>query len=385
MICQRVAQNPGSILQELLPAALSPLADVLPGEAIRQALNLLATREPGVTRYVAEAFGFARGNRPHLLDGEDDLLRSLLDSDEPDVRCLAVTASIALASSSPGLALELLASVNFADSPNVAEAVAAAFGPYSVLSWADLPENQADQILSQILECPSIDSYEITALLAEIAKSQPDRILTLLKDRVETWENKKSSHTGYVPLPRSWHVRPDFKVHNHYPALLRSVCDWIAEDAASSARRAMGAQIFAAVAGRFDEQARAILLEALESDETSQVEAAGAILREAPPELPWDLGFVSQALHAAARHGADLAEAVGSNLLAAAINGGPPVTLGQAASGQAGQHDRLTTILDQTPKGSIEERFYQSLARWNQNLMHLDDQIAVHRPDRREW
>ena len=44
----------------------------------------------------------------------------------------------------------------------------------------------------------------------------------------------------------------------------------------------MGAQIFAAVAGRFDEQARAILMEALESDDTSQIEAAGAILREAP-------------------------------------------------------------------------------------------------------
>jgi hypothetical protein len=147
----------------------------------------------------------------------------------------------------------------------------------------------------------------------------------------------------------------------------------------------MGAQIFAAVAGRFDEQARAILMEALESDDTSQVEAAGAILREAPPELPWDLDFVSQALHAAARHGAEHAEAVGSNLLAAAINGSPPVTLGQSANEQAGQNDRLIKILDRTSDGSIEERFYRSPARWNQNLMYLDDQIAVHRPDRREW
>ena len=385
IICQRVAQNPNSILQELLPAALNPLAAVLPGEAIRQALSLLATREPGVTRYVAEAFGFARGNRSNLLDGEDDLLRSLLGSDEPDVRCLAVTAVIALARTSPGLALELLTSVNFTDSPSVAEAVAAAFGPYSVLSWADLPENQADQILRQIHECPSIDSHEITSLLAEIAKTQPDRILSLLKGRVETWENKESSHAGYLPLPRSWHVQPDFKAHNHYPALLRSARDWVTQGAASPGRRAMGAQIFAAVAGRFDEQARAILMEALESDDTSQVEAAGAILREAPPELPWDLDFVSQALHAAARHGAEHAEAVGSNLLAAAINGSPPVTLGQSANEQAGQHDRLIKILDRTSDGSIAERFYRSLARWNQNLMHLDDQIAVHRSDRREW
>ena len=385
MICHKIVQDPNSVLQELLPTALSQLADTVPREAIREALDLLATRESRITRYVAEAFGFARGNRPDLLDGEDDLLRSLLNSEEPEVRSLAVTAAIALARTSPGLARELLTSVNFADSSSVAEAVAAAFGPYNVLSWADLSENQADQILSQLHECPSIDSHEITVLLAEIAKSQPDRVLGLLKERVETWEDNESSRASYLPLPRTWNVQPDFKVHDRYPALLRSVRDWIAEGGASSARRTMGAEIFAAAAGRFDEQARAILLEALESDDTSQVVAAGAILHEAPPELAWDHDFVSQVLGAAARHGANYAEAVGSSLLAAAINGSPPMTLGQPSSDQAGPHEELIRILDQTPQGSIEERFYQSLARWNQNPMDLNDQLNVHRPDRREW
>jgi len=385
MICQRVAQNPGSILQELLPTALSQLADTLPHEASQQTLDLLATQEAGITRYVAEAFGFARGNRPHLLEGEEHLLRLLLSNEEPDVRCLAVTAAIALARTSPGLARELITSVSFTDSAKVAEAVAAAFGSYKLLSWTDLPENQADQILGQLSECPSIDTYEITVLLTEIAKIQPDRVLSLLKDRVETWETRESSRAGYQPLPRTWHVQPDFKVHDRYPALLRSVCNWVAENGALRTRLAMGAQIFAAVAGRFDEQAKAVLLEALESDNTRQAEAASAILREAPPELAWEHEFVSQALHAAARHGTDHAEAVGSNLLAAAIKGSLPVIPRQPTSEQAGRHDRLTRILDQTPPGSIEERFYESLARWNRNLMHPNDDINVRRPDRREW
>lgn len=371
VICQRVARDPASVLQGVLPAALSRLADALPGEAIRQALDLLATGNVAVMRYVAEAFGFARGNRSALLDGEDDLLRSLLNCEDPEIRGLAVTAAVALARTSPGLALNLLASVSFADSPTVAEAVAAAFGPYSALSWTDLPENQADQILNQLRKCPSVDSYEISALLAEIVKRHPDRVLDLLKDRVETWEQDKTLRSSYLPLPRIWHAKPDFKTHDSYPALLRGLLDWIAGGGESTARRVMGAEIFAVVAAGYDEQSTAILIEALQSDDTARVQAAAAICREAPAELIWEQDFVRQALHAAAQHGNEYAETVGRNLLAAAINGSPAVSRGQLATDQAAQHEELAKILAKTPPGSIEEQFYQSLARWNQNLVGL--------------
>ena len=385
VICQRVARDPASVLQDALPAALSRLADALPGEAIRQALDLLATDDVTVMRCVAEAFGFARGNRAALLDGEDDLLRSLLNSEDPEVRSLAVTAAIALARTSPGLAMNLLAEVNVADSPTVAEAIAAAFGPYSGLSWADLPQSQANQILDQLRKCPSLNSYEITALLAEIVKRQPDSVLDLLKDRVETWEHNKTLRSSYLPVPRAWHVKPDFKAHERYPALLRGVLDWIADGRESTARRVMGAEIFAAVAAGFDEQATAIVMEALQSDDTARVRAASAICREAPAELIWEQNFVRQALHAAARHGIEHAETVARSLLAAAINGTPAVTIGQEAGDQAAQNEALTKIVSETPQGSIEERFYQSLARWHQNLMRLDEDISDQRTDRREW
>jgi hypothetical protein len=105
------------------------------------------------------------------------------------------------------------------------------------------------------------------------------------------------------------------------------------------------------------------------------LKTAAALLREAPPDLAWDIDFVSQALNAAARHGSDYANAAGNSLLAAFINASNPGTLGQPVTEGAGQRDRLARILDQTPQGSAEEEFYQSLARWTDSLMKLGQQI----------
>ena len=383
VICRRVAQNPGSVLLEILPTALSRLAESHPDEAIKRALDLIATGEIGVMRYVTEAFGFARGNRAGLLDGEADLLRSLLASQDAGVRQLAVTAALALGRTSPALALEMLTSVRFTDSASVADGVAAAFGPHGILPWASLPATQAARILDQLRGCPSIGSYEITTLLAEVSKSQPDQVISLLKDRVDAWQEGRSP--DYLPLPRLWHVQPDFKTHDAYPELLRSVRDWIAEDTSSAARRSMGAEIFAAVAGGYDEQVRAIVLESLAADNAAEAAAATAILREAPPGLAWDLDFTSQALRSAELHGADRAEAVGRNLLASAINGSLPADLGKAASQERAKDDRLDTILRQINSGSIEERFYRALAQWNHSLVRLDDDASDRRSDIHEW
>jgi hypothetical protein len=148
----------------------------------------------------------------------------------------------------------------------------------------------------------------------------------------------------------------------------------------------MGAQVFALIAGPYDEEARAALVEALESEDKAQVKAAGAILREAPPELAWDLSFVRHALHAAARHGAEYAESTSSGLLQAAINGTLPIPLGQPATDQAGQPDKLTAILHQVPPGSPEASFYQSLAIWSQKVKQLnDDPLRDKLPDGRHW
>jgi transcriptional regulator with XRE-family HTH domain len=375
LICQRVARNPANVLCEVLPAALSQLAADKPLEAAQQAAGLVATGEPEVVRSLAEAFGFARGNRTDLLEGEEELLQSLISSDDRQVRQLAVTAAIALARTNPALALELITTVRFADAPEVAANVAAAFGQYGGLSWTDLSAHQASQILDQLRECPSIDSYEIGVLLAEITQGQPELVLALLKDRASGWEDVGHSVSGYQPLPHIWHVQPDFTAHDRYPDYLRDVRDWIAEDPRSSARRVIGAEIFAVVAGSFDEQAQDIVIEALGSEDLSQVSAAAAILREVPPELARNPEFVSKALNAAVRHGTSHSDAVTGSLLTAAFNGHIRATTGQPGTEQT-TNDGLNGILRQARQGSAEERFYRILLSWEEELARLDNQIG---------
>lgn len=384
VICERVAHDPAGILREILPVALSRLAEAYPEQAMTQALALVATPEPIVTRFVAESFGYMRGDRANLLDGEAELLRALLNSDEPDVRCLAVTAATAIARSHPALALDLITSASFTDSPSVAEAVAAAFAPPSPLSWVDLLESQADQILDQLRDCPSIDSHAVAELLAEIAKIQPGKILSLLKERVQSNEGKDSAASGYQPLPITSRIELNVKAHKDYPMLLHGVLDWVAEGDATPARRSMGAEIFAMLAGQFDEQAKEIILHALGADDSTQATAAAVILRAVPCDLAWDYEFASRALRAAARHGSACAKAAGSSLLAAAISshGLPPW---QLASRQATARERLAQMLQEAPQGSVEAEFYESLEKWAQSMLLIDDQADIFARDRRDW
>lgn len=198
--------------------------------ALRHARDLLATQDFIITCYVAEAFGFARGTRDQLLDGEADLLRSLLLHEDSRVRQLTVTAAHALAGQHRALAVELVTSGRFGDSLKVADAVAAAFGgsrPSGFLVWTDLSDSQADQFLEQLRRCPSIDEYSIMVLVAEITRSRPEAVLKLLMGRVEMRETDEHPSPYCTPLPHMWHVPLNFKARDQPRSFTLSHCSMI--------------------------------------------------------------------------------------------------------------------------------------------------------------
>ncbi len=384
ILCRRVIDDPTIILRELVPVVLGRLADVHPSTALTRAHELLATGDIVVQRYVAQAFGWARGNRAALVDGEADLLKSLVQNDDATVRRLAIAAARALSRSRHPLALELVTTVQFADAGDVAEEIAGAFGPGCLL-WTDLSPPQADDFLRQLSACPRIDGYQMTTLLGAISKTDPEAVLEILKGRVETYEQDRSL-VNYEPLPHMWHNRLHFRDTTRFIASLRSVLGWMAEGGNSWYRQREGADIFAIVAERFDEQVLEILTEAIETGDTQQIQAVGGVLRKAPQNLVWDdVAFVTHALRTADKYGEKCVQAIGGGFHAAVTTGGRWGTPGQPFREDVEQRDKSIEIAARLPRGSIEQRFYQSLEASAESRIRWEQEHDRDFADGRDW
>lgn len=384
-LCRRVLRDQASILVDLIPAALGRLLEADPGHGLARAQELVQTGNLAVVRNVAHTLGWGRGGRTSLVDGEADLLRSLIRHEDPAVRRLTVAACRVLGQAHPALAAEMVTTVRFADSAAVADEIAAAFSPPSNLEWNDLSSSQASDLLSQLTECPSIREYHITGLLKAICDHEPEAVVGLLIQRIEIWE-QAGSQRGYEPLPWAWQNAPRFTAHPQYGQLLRTVHRWMTNGLESWQRQYLGSELFALVAGSFDKEALSVLQEALESGDPRQVKAAGSILSQAPRTLLWDhVDFVTQALNTALQHGDDGVRQVAGGLQAAAISGFRWGIARQPFGEDLEQRDRATEIAARLPRGSIEQKFYQAVAESAEQSIQLATEVDDRLTDRRDW
>jgi len=360
-ICRRVAGDPSSVLLETVSIVVGQLCESKPAEAMGSVHDLLATGFEAVVRHVAHGLSWNRGPRSQLLDGELDLLRRFAEHDDPVVRCAAVRAAQVISKSHQPAAVDLIARVRFVDAPKVAEDLFSTFGPHGYLSWAELTKQQATAMLDQLRKCPSIDDYHITAFLSELSKDSPDAVLKLLIDRVELAEQDESGNE-FRALPYEWHNQLQVRLHTRIVQLLRDILNWIATRLDSWQRRTMGAEIFRAIAQEFDESVIEVLDEAINTGSRDQIEVVGAILHKAPRTVVWkNVPFVRRVLSAAAQHGEDCLQRVGSGLHAAVVSGIRSGTPGEPFSEDVEQRDTAAEIARALPRGSLEERFYRSL------------------------
>lgn len=384
-LCRRVLRDQASILVDLIPAGLGRLLEADPSRGLARAHELVQTGNLAVVRNVAHTLGWSRGGRTSLVDGEADLLRSLIRHENPAVRGLTVAAGRVLGQVHPALAAELATTVRFADSAVVADEVAAAFCAPGYLRWNDLSGSQASDLLSQLADCPSIREYHITGLLKAICDHNPEAVVGLLIRRIEIWE-QAGSPPGYEPLPRAWHNAPRFTGHPQYGELLRTVHRWMTNGIESWQRRYVGSELFGLVAGNFDQETLSVLQEALESGDARQVKAAGSIFSQAPRTLLWDhVDFVTKTLNTALQHGDDCVQQVAGGLQAAAISGFRRGIARQPFGEDIEQRDRATEIAARLPRGSIEQKFYQAVAESAERNIQVTTEADNRLTDRRDW
>lgn len=377
--------DPMKVLRALAPVTLSALTESLPVEAMSLAQALVDTPNVVNTRAVACAFGRGRGNRTVLLEGEAGLLRRLIAHSDPHVRGHSVAAVRTLADSNRELAMQLVTGVRFDDSLTLAAEVAALLKTSGNVSWKQLSAAQVTDLFEQLHNCPSIEDYHITHLLAEMSVDYPEQVLDLLIRRIKTYEHN-ASPSEYEPLPFQWHNPVHFRASKDFERLLRRVLNWITAQPRSWIRERMGAELFSTLAGNFDDQVLGLLSEAVSSGSREQLLAVGAVLSGAPRDFAWNnTGFVIDALRTAERHGDDYVQAIGGGLHSAAIRGMRAGTPGKPFREDIEQRDKASELAAALPPGSIEHKFYRSLASTAESSIKwtIDRDAVLH--DRRTW
>lgn len=359
-ILRRVVVNPDTSLVEVAAAALSVLATAEPRRA-KDALDaLLATGKLQLRRAVADVLG-RWGVPDELLNNERDLLSEMATDDDAGVRAAVVWAAQRLLGEPQhrGLAYDLLTRTRFEDSYAVTEHLFLLLTAKDQIQDA-LPPALAESIYGQLVMCPTIDHYGVERFLADESERDPERVLGLLKERVNHWEQ---ADQGYRPLPFSWSADLRFHQRPEYRSILGSVLDWMADGPQSWHRATGGAELFWAVAEGLDDAVRDVLVSPRPERLAEDVACRAAVVREAPTTLA--LGHpevVERLLELAAEvsqeHVRDMSRSLHSSA-ASGLRSGVP---GQPYPQDVRLRDEATRLAQHYVSGTPIHSFYVDLA-----------------------
>lgn len=376
--------SPGATdLDPVLPVILGAFATHDPADALLEIKDLLGGTSLERRRSASQAISWNRGLR-ELYPGELDLLLELATDTDVAIRRNVARAAQLLARTQKAEAIRLLARLRFGDSQSLADDYFMSFRLDAGISWDDFSDPELDLIRHDLVTLPGIGEYSVTQALADRSETNPEWVVRLLKERIELSESLDSLH-DYEALPYSWDNALRIRNTSSFLEMLSGVLAWIAEKLDSWHRRNMGADLFRAVAVKYDDPVLDILRRALSAGTESSVRAVAAVLHEAPRTFTWDQpDFVRVALHIADKLGEDARKEMMGALWSATISGGRSGTPGEPFPETIEQRDRSRAIAKDLPAGSIEKRFYTDLVKSAERDVQreIEDDLPV---DGRSW
>ncbi|MFR9769350.1 helix-turn-helix domain-containing protein [Nocardia sp. SC052] len=286
-------------------------------------------------------------------------------------------------------AADLLSRIRFYDSPSVADRVFTSLTwDDSPIFWDDLNSQQQSAILDQLANLPDIDNHSIKEFIFLRSTEEPQRILRLLRTRIEVSENLTSttsitSNKGFKPVPFEWHRELVRRDHPDFLAILRDLIVWISQGN-SWQRQRMGSKLFAAAAGAYDEPVLSLLLETLRADGQQEALGVAHVLAEAPNDLVFvHVEFVVQALALAARVGPDISAAIQNSLWASAVQGVRWGTCGEPYAEDLRLRDECARIAQALPPKTDAAVFYSRLS--DSAVQSISHETERYQADGREW
>lgn len=382
-VLDRLFENIESPLVALTAKVVDLIGRYRPEALIVSVRRLI--EHPSAAVRTEAAIGLASRDRNiyPLCADELDLIRSFGHYRDARIKEAVASAANALAPINRYASNEILASIRFSDSPRAAGDIFMYLtAPESELAWSSLDREQQVFILSELVEMPDIDNYWIMQFLRERSAEPTDIALGLLCKRIECGDTIERPKY-YCPVPYHWNEPLAFRDRPDFLVILRELLSWLGQRDTPQ-RRGVGSDLFAAAVGTFDESVLSLLLETLRTGSELEVRTVADMLESAPNDVVFQhVGFVSEALAAAARHGNGTLTVIQTALWSSAISGIRRGTLGQPYPEDVRLRDEGADIAATFPVASPAARFYRSLSKAASETIARD--LESDRADHREW
>src|SRR5581483_11734992 len=325
--------NVDSPLLGAFPIAITVLAKDDYSAAVDFATRAEATGDVRLARCASRALGWSLWAIP--VSAEEKLVaKKLAANDDVAVRHNIVRI-VKRFGDNKEEAIELLTSMRFDDNKDVAEEVLNEFGSHGAFKVKDLAADQLDAFFDQLVKLDTVEGYGTEVFLSELSSLHPGRVAKLLMDRIESKEanyRDDDFDNKYKPIPYIHQSGPGLRISEtkDYEDVLRSIRDWSATVTGSWVRAHYGADLFKMVSAGYDKATLNVLAEWINSGDIKKLEAAAALLSEAPNSFVFThTDYVVATLEQANKLGKSCLDRVSSWLFGAAISGGRTGTPGQ--------------------------------------------------------
>jgi transcriptional regulator with XRE-family HTH domain len=385
-LCEQTLSGRFGELRKFLPQAIAVLANAADPRAVDFSSKMMACPSAELQRAAAWGLSWNRGLRAHLLDGEVELLGQLAQHPDEDVRGAMGRAVYLIGLSNKVVALDLLSRLQFGRSGKVASDALSCLITQGSLNWSETDLSLRKSIKAQLIECDSIDSYQVITAIAELSQIEPLRVTQLLIARIERQATMEAA--GYTALPSRWDPALKIRETSELERCLIEVRDWMMEVNRDKPYYLNddGAGLYTLIAGEWDDQALAVLSDFDTVNPRAAALVVARILGQAPIHVLYDnVALVTKTLRRAEELGGDTARLV-SQIMIDPISFTARSLWGSAPPAEdVQQRDQATEIAKQLPRGSVEGKFYQSLVREAESRISWMTERTDRRLDRRDW
>jgi transcriptional regulator with XRE-family HTH domain len=364
-VCESTLAGKYAALAQYTPQAVAALINTRNVAAIDICTKMLATDDLSLHRYVAAGLASNRTQQAGLLPGELSVLRRLAESLDPQIQAAIGRAAyiIGLSDTDTMHAYELLSRVQFGNSSKTAAEVLQGFNDRGPLRWAEAGQEFADSVLAQLVECTSIDEYMLLAAVSELSAVAPLCVTRMLLNRIERSAN--ADLFSYKAMPHHW--QPSLRVSetSELGRCLVEIREWIRDQVDNSARRyaySDAAELFSLTVGEWSAEALASLGNVSNATSNAELVSVACILAHAPYDVLFsNTSFVAQLLQRAEAFTREECDSVFSALLPTNYEV-VVVWSGSPDQKEIETIERARQIAGTMPAGSIERRFFETLA-----------------------
>jgi hypothetical protein len=357
--CEAVLHDPDSPLSRCFGRFLAHVRGANVERAVALAEQVLESGNVLLCRALADVYGRAVFESGEARTDDLVVLRRLLGHADVGVRVISVDAFRRLGRSHPGTAIALARFVEFGAETDLADAVCATIHAQFGIPPDLLSDEDITTILKK-LEAVNRLHHHVQEFLAMASARRPREVVELLLVRVERGDAQYDSDFEPLPYLGLHHGLGGLADADDYEAILVQIRDRAVR--ADGRGRFWITKLFKEVSFGYGPRCLSVLGEWINSGDPARIEAATALLREAPAAFVFDqFDFVSNTISRALVAGDECRQAVSGNLFACAVYHGRERVGGGPFPQDVTLRDKATDAMLKTPTGSPQHRFYESL------------------------